>query len=326
MRHLLRRARSASCAVVLTACAVQAAPAQESFPARPIQVIVPATAGGPVDTGIRMIEPQLSVFLGTPLVLVNRPGASGIVGMSGVATAAPNGYTIGQGVNSIFTVVHISGSTVPFTIDNFALIGNYATDASILAVHADAPWKTFDELIEFARSNPGKLSYASAGVGTVSSLSMQSITSRYKLDLTAVPFAGGAQLTMAVLGRHVDVGMVPYSTGAEMLREKKLRPLLTTASTRLPTLPDTPTAGEKGLPTRGFNLVLGLYAPKDTPDNAMKVLVDGLRRTMEDPSVVTKLEKVGLFAQYENPASARERLENEYKDIIELDRKLKQQQ
>jgi tripartite-type tricarboxylate transporter receptor subunit TctC len=322
MRHLLRRA----CAVVLTACAVQAAPAQEAYPARPIQVIVPATAGGPVDTGIRMIEPQLSVLLGMPLVLVNRPGASGIVGMGGVATAAPNGYTIGQGVNSIFTVVHISGSTVPFTIDNFALIGNYATDASILAVHADAPWKTFDELIDFARNNPGKLSYASAGVGTVSSLSMQAITSRFKLDLTAVPFAGGAQLTMAVLGKHVDVGMVPYSTGAEMLREKKLRPLLTTASTRLPTLPDTTTAGEKGLPTRGFNLVLGLYAPKDTPDSAMKVLVDALRRTMEDPLVVAKLEKVGLFAQYENPASARERLESEYRDIIELDRKLKQQQ
>jgi tripartite-type tricarboxylate transporter receptor subunit TctC len=298
----------------------------ETYPARAIQVIVPATPGGPVDTGARMIEPDLSAALGTPLVLVNRPGASGIVGMSSVATAAPNGYTIGAGVNSIFTIVHVSGSTVPFNIDNFLLIGNYATDVSILAVHPAAPWKNFEELIEHARNHPGKLSYASAGVGTVSSLSMASIKSAFQLDITPVPFAGGAQLTMAVMGRHVDIGMVPYSTGAEMLREKKLRPLLTTASSRLPSLPDTPTLGEKGLSTKGFNLVLGLYAPKETPHDAMAVLVEALARTMSDPAVVAKLEKVGLFAAYEDPKRARERLQDELRDIVELDRKLKQLQ
>jgi tripartite-type tricarboxylate transporter receptor subunit TctC len=312
-------------ALVLTIFLVRAATAQ-AYPARAIQMIVPATPGGPVDTGARMIEPDLSAALGTPLVLVNRPGASGIVGMSSVATAVPNGYTIGAGVNSIFTIVHVSGSTVPFNIDNFLLIGNYATDVSILAVHSDAPWKNFEELIGDARNRPGKLSYASAGVGTVSSLSMQSITSAFKLDITPVPFPGGAQLTMAVMGRHVDIGMVPYSTGAEMLREGKLRPLLTTASRRLPSLPDTPTLSEKGLPTKGFNLVLGLYAPKETPQDAMAVLVEALARTMNDPSVVAKLEMVGLFAAYDNPKSARQRLEDEFKDIVELDRKLKQLQ
>ena len=189
-----------------------------------------------------------------------------------------------------------------------------------------APWRNFEQLIEDARNHPGKLSYASAGVGTVSSLSMQSIRSTFGLDITPVPFAGGAQLTMAVMGRHVDVGMVPYSTGAEMLREGKLRPLLTTASKRLPSLPDAPTLTEKGLPTKGFNLVLGLYAPKETPPDVCNVLVEALARTMHDPAVVAKLEKVGLFAVYENPARARERLDEEFRDIVELDRKLKQPQ
>ena len=237
--------------VALTILLITHVPA-EIYPSRPIQVIVPATPGGPADTAIRMIEPDLSAVLGTPLILVNRPGASGIVGMSGVAAAAPTGYTIGAGVNSIFTVVRISASTVPFTIDDFLIIGNYASDVSILAVRPDAPWRSFEEFIEHARSNPGKLSYASAEAGTVSSLSMQSITTAFKLDITAVPFAGGAQLTMAVIGGHVDAGVVPYSTGAQMLREGKLRPLLTTASTRLPSLPDTPTLSEKGLPAKGF--------------------------------------------------------------------------
>jgi tripartite-type tricarboxylate transporter receptor subunit TctC len=313
-------------AAAVSAAVAGAATAQETFPARPIQVIVPATPGGPVDTGIRMIEARLSAALGTPLVLVNRPGASGIVGMSAVATATPNGYTIAAGVNSTFTVVHISGSTVPYAVDDFALIGNYATDVSVLAVSAEAPWQTFEELIAFARANPGKLTYGSAGIGTVSSLSMQSVRHAFGLDMTAVPFPGGAQLAVAVLGKHVDVGMVPYSTGAAMLREKKLRPLATTSATRLKPMPDTPTLADKGLSTKGFNLVLGLYAPRGTPDASLQVLVNALAQTMRDPAIEAKLENIGLFAQHEDPAAARERLAAEYRDILEIDRKLKQGQ
>src|SRR6267154_2093415 len=148
---------SCLCAILAVLLASGAGAEDAAYPTRAIQVIVPATPGGPVDTAIRMIEPRLSAALGTPLVLLNRPGASGIVGMSSVATAAPDGYTIGAGINSAFTIVRTSGSTVPYEIDSFALVGNYATDASILAVHPDSPWKTFEDLIAFARDNPGKL-------------------------------------------------------------------------------------------------------------------------------------------------------------------------
>jgi tripartite-type tricarboxylate transporter receptor subunit TctC len=321
MRRQVLSVYVATALAILTSGAVQA---QEAYPARPIQVIVPATPGGPADTAIRMIEARMSTALGTPLVLVNRPGASGIVGMSAVVTAAPDGYVIGAGVNSIFTVVHISGSSVPFTLDNFSVIGNYATDVSVLAVHADAPWQTFQELIDYARKNPGKLTYGSAGIGTVSSLSMESIKNAFKLDITAVPFPGGAQLTVAVLGKHVDVGMVPHSTGAALLREKKLRPLVTTAPKRLAPLADVPAISEVGLSAKGFNLVLGLFAPKGTPDSAMKVLVKALEETMKDPAIEAKFESIGLFTQYENPALAHQRLTNEYKDVLEVGQQLKQ--
>src|SRR5262245_46739291 len=107
--------------VVLAALAASGAAMAEDapYPARSIQVVVPATPGGPVDTAIRMIEPRLSAALGQPLVLINRPGASGIVGMNSVATAAPDGYTIGQGINSAFTIVRMSGSTVRYELDSF---------------------------------------------------------------------------------------------------------------------------------------------------------------------------------------------------------------
>jgi tripartite-type tricarboxylate transporter receptor subunit TctC len=188
------------CIVLVAVANPSAASAQERYPSRPVQMIVPATACGPVDTAVRIIEPGLSAALGEPVILQNRPGASGTVGMQSVATAEPNGYTIGQGVNSIFTITRISGTNVPFSLDNFTLLGNYATDVSILAIHPDAPWKTLDELIAYVRDNPGKLTYSSAGVGTVSSLSMQAIRHRFKMDMMAVPFSGRSTVDRSHLG------------------------------------------------------------------------------------------------------------------------------
>jgi len=296
--------------------------AQEPFPTRPVQVIVPATAGGPVDTAVRMIAPALETALGQSVVLLNRPGASGTVGMHDVATAEPNGYTIGQGVNSIFTITRISGTTVPFTLDDFSLLGNYATDVSVLAVSADAPWRTLDDIVDYVHGNPGKLNYASAGVGTVSSLSMQALAHHFKLTMVAVPFQGGAQLTTAILGRQVDIGMVPYTTGAAMFESGKLRALVTTAPQRLPKLADVPTLAEKGLAANGLNLIMGLYAPRGLSDGIRSTLVDALAKAAKDPAFVAKIEAIGLFGQYEDPAAARSRLESEYSDIVALNRAL----
>jgi tripartite-type tricarboxylate transporter receptor subunit TctC len=296
--------------------------AQDRFPSRPIQVVVPATPGGPVDTGVRMIEPALSSALGQPVVLLNKPGASGTLGMRDVATADPNGYTVGQGVNSIFTITRISGTNVPFTLDDFNLLGNYATDVSVLAVSADAPWQSFDDVIAYVHSNPGKLNYASAGVGTVSSLSIQALAHHFKLDMTAVPFQGGAQLTTAILGKQVDIGMVPYTTGAAMFESKKLRALVTTAPQRLPKLPDVPTFAEKGITVNGLNLIMGLYAPRGLADDSRTTLVSALATAAKDPGFIAKIEAIGLFGQYEEPAKARTRLETEYSDIVALNREL----
>jgi tripartite-type tricarboxylate transporter receptor subunit TctC len=309
--------------VALAAMAIAAGVrAQEPFPTRPVQVIVPATPGGPVDTAVRMIAPALETALGQSVVLLNRPGASGTVGMHDVAAADPNGYTIGQGVNSIFTITRISGTTVPFTLDDFSLLGNYATDVSVLAVSAEAPWRTLDDIIDYVHSNPGKLNYASAGVGTVSSLSMQALAHTFKLAMVAVPFQGGAQLTTAILGRQVDIGMVPYTTGAAMFEAGKLRALVTTAPKRLPKLPDVPTLAEKGITANGLNLIMGLYAPRGLPDAVRGTLVDAVAKAAKDPAFIAKIEAIGLFGQYEDPANARSRLESEYADIVALNRAL----
>jgi tripartite-type tricarboxylate transporter receptor subunit TctC len=298
------------------------APAQERFPARPVQVIVPATPGGPVDTAVRLIEPALASALGSSVVLINKPGASGTLGMQAVASAAPDGYTIGQGVNSIFTITRISGTHVPFTLDDFSLLGNYVTDVSVLAVSADARWKTFDDVVAYARANPGKLNYASAGIGTVSQLSMEALAHKFSLNMVAVPFPGGAQLTTAILGKQIDIGMVPYTTGAAMFKANKLRPLLTTAPERLRQLPDVPTFADKGITENGLNLIMGLYAPRALPDGLRDTLTDAVAKAARDPAFVAKVEGLGLLARYEGPAAARKRLEVEYADIVALNHAL----
>jgi tripartite-type tricarboxylate transporter receptor subunit TctC len=315
-------ALAVTCAALAAMAIAADGRAQEPFPTRPVQVIVPATAGGPVDTAVRMIAPALETALGQSVVLLNRPGASGTVGMHDVATAEPNGYTIGQGVNSIFTITRISGTTVPFTLDDFSLLGNYATDVSVLAVSAEAPWRTLDDIVDYVHGNPGKLNYASAGVGTVSSLSMQALAHHFKLIMVAVPFQGGAQLTTAILGRQVDIGMVPYTTGAAMFESGKLRALVTTAPKRLPKLPDVPTLAEKGITANGLNLIMGLYAPRGLPDGIRSRLVDAVAKAAKNPSFVAKIEAIGLFGQYEDPAKAHSRLESEYADIVALNRAL----
>jgi tripartite-type tricarboxylate transporter receptor subunit TctC len=298
--------------------------AQERFPSRPIQVIVPATPGGPVDTAVRLIEPALSAALGTPVVLINRPGASGTLGMQAVATAAPDGYTIGQGVNSIFTITRISGTQVPFTLDDFTLLGNYLTDVSVLAVAADAPWKTLDDVVAYVHANPGKLNYASAGIGTVSQLSMQALAHKFALNMVAVPFPGGAQLTTAILGKQIDLGMVPFTTGEAMFKANKLRPLATTAPNRLAHLPDVPTFAEKGITENGLNLIMGLYAPRALPHGVRDTLVGAVAKAVQDPAFVAKVEALGLLPRYEDPAAARKRLQSEYADILALSKQLRQ--
>lgn len=309
---------------ILFAVLAIAAPAraQARFPSRLIQVIVPATPGGPVDTAMRLIAPALASALGTGVVLINRPGASGTLGMQAVATAAPDGYTIGQGVNSIFTITRISGTHVPFALDDFTLLGNYVTDVSVLAVSADAPWQTLDDLVAYAHTHPGKLNYASAGIGTVSQLSMQALAQKFALNMVAVPFPGGAQLTTAILGKQIDLGMVPFTTGEAMFKAKKLRPLLTTAPERLQPLPDVPTFAAKGITENGLNLIMGLYAPRGLPDAVRRTLVAAVAKAARDPPYVAKVEALGLLPRYEDPAAARQRLQSEYADILALNKEL----
>jgi tripartite-type tricarboxylate transporter receptor subunit TctC len=295
--------------------------AEERFPAHPVHLIVPAPAGGALDIGIRIIEPRLSALLGAPIVIVNRSGASGAVAMAAVASAPADGYTLAATSTSTLTVISLT-QNLPYGLGSFIPIGNYAVDAGMIVVRSDAPWKTLDEMVEHARQFPGKLTYGSYGVGSLSTLNMEAIKGTYGIDVLNVPYPGAPQAILAVVGKQVDIGATPYSAVASFLQAFTLRALVTSADARLPTWPDVPTLSEKGVRHAKLKLMLGLYAPAGTPAPVVAALERALQEAAADPQVSASLGKASMFIQYEDSQGLRRLLESEYADVVELGREM----
>src|SRR5437773_10938209 len=164
--------------------------AQVLYPTRPIEFVIPFAPGGPTDTAIRIIQPQLSANLGVPVVLVNNAGGGGAVGMDGVAKAKPDGYTLAATVRSTVTILPATQPDVTYKLVDFAVIGSYAYDSGVVLVKAGAPWKTLEELVAEAKNNPGKMTYGSAGRGTNSFSNMEPLKQAYGFEMAHVPFGG----------------------------------------------------------------------------------------------------------------------------------------
>jgi tripartite-type tricarboxylate transporter receptor subunit TctC len=225
------------------------APARaQQYPARPIEFVIPFAPGGPTDIAIRVIQPQLSANLGVPVVLVNKAGAGGALGMDTVAKARPDGYTLAATTRSTVTILPATQPDVAYKLSDFAVVGSYAFDSVVVLVKTGGPFKTIEELVEHARKNPGKVTYGSAGLGTNGFFAMEMIKQAYGIDLAHVPFGGSGPVKNAILGGHVPVGAPALSAVLAVIRSGDLFPLVSTASKRLPLIPGTPTIGEKGHP------------------------------------------------------------------------------
>src|SRR2546425_11374254 len=237
--------------LVVAALALGAQPVgvlAQAYPTRPVEFIIPFAPGGPTDTAIRVIQPQLSANLGVPVVIVNKAGGGGALGMDAVAKAKPDGYTLAATVRSTLTILPATQSDVTYKVSDFAAIGTYALDSQVVMVKSGAPWKTLEELIDHAKKNPGKLTYGSAGQGTNSFFTMELLKLAYGLDIAHVPFAGSGPVKNAILGGHVQVGAASLSTMLPVIRSGDVTPLVTSATRRNPAVPTVPTLTEKGQP------------------------------------------------------------------------------
>ncbi len=258
--------------------------AQAPYPTRPIECVIPFAPGGPTDTAIRIIQPQLSANLGVPLVLVNKAGGGGALGMDAVAKAKPDGYTLAATVRSTVTILPATQPDVTYKLSDFAVVGAYAVDSQVVLVKSGSPWKTLEELVDFAKKNPGKLSYGTAGLGTNSFFTME--------------------LLMSVL-RSGDVVA-----------------LATSATKRIPSIPNVPTMTEKGQPDASLSTWAELYAPAKTPKAIVERLAQALEKTMKDPAVVSAIEKAGLVVEYHGPEETLKLIQRENEIVTRLAKQL----
>ncbi len=320
----LRSAKLLACSVAMCVlAAVGHANAQTTYPTKPITVVVPYPAGGSPDIGMRFLQQKFSEALGVPIVLLNKPGASGIVGMAFVANAEPDGYTLAATTSSSITVVQIGSAKVPYGTTDFVPLGNYAVDVSTIIVAKDSPFANFDALIAAAKARPGALNFGTPGAGTLSSLNLSSVKDGLGLDIMEVPFPGTPQVMTSIMGKQIDGGAAAFSSFAGAVEDGRLRSLVVAGHKRLAKFPDIPTLAEKGLKDGGLNLNLGLFAPKGTSDAVVKKLQQALKKAAADPGVIAAIEKAGMVAEFEEPDDVVKSLERERSGVVLLGQKLK---
>jgi tripartite-type tricarboxylate transporter receptor subunit TctC len=256
--------------------AVRPAAAQE-FPNRPITLIVPFPPGGSTSIVGRIVADKLSEELGQQIVVDNRGGAGGSIGTRAVAKSAPDGYTIVLGYTGTLAIGPSLYSNVGYDPrKDFAAIGRIGTAPNTLVVHPSLPVHSVAELVAYAKANPGKVNYGSAGVGTVSHVCGEYFASAANIKLVHVPYKGTGPALIDLLGGHIPMAFAPFPATQENSKNGKLRMLAVTSATRSTLAPDVPTVAESGLP--GFEAVLryGLAAPAGTP----RPIVDKLNHAL----------------------------------------------
>ena len=270
-----------------------AAMAEDAYPSRPITMIIPFPPGGVADQTARAIIAPLEKELKQAVAIRNVGGAGGAVGMAAAANAKPDGYTILLALSSISIIPEadkLFGRTPAYTVDQLKPIALLGADPTILVVRADAPWKTFQELMDYARANPGKVNYGTPGAGSSLHITMEQIAKAKGLKWTQVPFKGGADNMNALLGGHIDV--TTDSTGwAELVNAGKFRLLVTWGAQRTKNWPNVPTLKEIGIDMVS-NSPFGIGGPKGMDPAVVKVLHDAFRKGMEEQSYKDAMAKL----------------------------------
>ena len=280
------------------------ASAQSKFPNHPVTLIIPAPPGGPTDTGSRILAEGLARVLGVPVVPQGRPGAGTVVGSAAVARAAPDGYTIGGLVNAGITSPFALNRDVPYKVEDLAPIGIVGLDATVITVRADGPAKSLQDVIADAKAHPKTLSYGAAGVGSMGWVAMEIVKAASGADVQFVPYDGTAPVNTAVMSGDISLGSAGFQSTYPLIKAGKLRALAITRSKRLAAIPDVPTVSEVAH-VQPPSFWLGVFAPAKTPKPVFNILVDALRRVMNEPTTIAQLEKAGFDVEYIAPEQTR---------------------
>jgi tripartite-type tricarboxylate transporter receptor subunit TctC len=280
----------------LVAAAAGAAAAQ-TYPARPIRIIVPFAPGGNVDITARLVAPGLGEALGQPVVVENKPGAGGTIGADFVAKSPPDGYTLLMGSNSTFSVAPSLYPKNPYDpLRDFAPVSMIASAPFVLVTNSAAPFNSARELVAQAKAAPGKLTMSSAGTGSSNHLVGELFQEISGARFTHVPYKGSGQALTDLMGGQVNLHFDQITSAASHIQAGKLKALMVTARERVPMLPDVPTASEAGYTSFEATNVTGLLAPAGTPRDIVDKLNAATQKVVAQPAVKEKFAGLGADA------------------------------
>ena len=297
--------------------------AAQSYPNKPVRIVVPYPTGGTNDVLARLVGQKLSEAWGQPVVVDNKPGAAGNIGAAEVARAPADGYTL------LLTNINITSMNpalmprMPFDPQkDFAPITLLGTTSMVLAVNPQLPVKNIPELLNLLRAKPGRLSYASSGSGSPQHMSAEMFKAMTNTSIVHIPYRGAAPAITDVVGGQVDLIFGVVNQVLPQVRAGRLRPLAVTSNKRLPSVPELPTLDESGVKSYESEIWLGLAAPANTPAAIIEKINQDVRNAMAQPDVVSKLSAQGIDPVLSSPDQMRQRAAQDLKRWTSIIRKM----
>jgi tripartite-type tricarboxylate transporter receptor subunit TctC len=290
IRHLVT---AIALAAIAAMAASVAAPAQDAYPSRPVHLLVPFPPGGAVDIVARTLAEELGKRWTPSIIIDNRPGAGGIIAAEAVAKAPPDGYTLVIVASGHAIVPHLYPKLAYDVFADFTPITLLGNSPNMVLVRADSPIKTLADLIALARQKPGQLSYGHAGNGTSPMLAGELLKAMAKIDITAIPYKGGAPALNDLLGGHIPLTFNNVPEAIALIQSGGIRPVAVTTAARSPNLPDVPTVAEAGLPGYDTGVWWGLLAPAGLPADIKAKLYRDCAEAMKAPAVKERFLALG---------------------------------
>lgn len=282
------------------------------YPTKAVNIVVPFPPGQSPDLIARALSEGAKGAFPQPLVVVNRPGGAGTIGIAEVVMAKADGYTVGLSPIAPLIVQPQLTSDLPYKRpDDYRPVMKIGSVPMVLSVLADSPWKSIRDVIDYAKANPGKMRVGSSGLGSIPHMDLELFKEKAGIDLTHVPFPGSAAYIPALLGGHIEAISDSLPPVLDQVRAGKIRVLATFEDRRNRILPDVPTFKELG-----FDVTLGVYhsvfVPKGTPDSAVKALADALRKSMDSEPFKKFVESSNYVVDFQDGAALKKQLEADY--------------
>jgi tripartite-type tricarboxylate transporter receptor subunit TctC len=292
--------RTVAALLLAGACAAQAqAPA---FPSKPVTLVVPVAPGGILDTVARMLANDMGKLLGQPVIVDNKPGASGNIGAGHVAKSPPDGYTLLVG----YSMFHVGNPTMFRNLawdplKDFSSVAMVAVSPHVIAVHPSVPARTLKELVDLAKKEPGKLNYGTPGAGSVPHVGMELFKQQAGIDIVHVPYKGSGPMMLDVIGGSVQSTIATPPSIVSHVQSGKVRALALAAKTRHPLMPDVPTSAEAGYPKFELEAWVALFAPAGTPREVIAKLTQATQEALKSPAVIERARTTGMEIRFMTP-------------------------